>query len=292
VRDKQGNKWIGTDNGLVKYNGVNFTVLPSGFTTYYESISSLAIENDSVVLVGTGWGLSRFDGKGWAQFRIGNSGLPSDNIWDLYKDSLGITWIGTNSGGLAKVEGTEWTVYNTANSGMPVNDVISVAADKNHTVWIGTWNGGLASFSGEKWTIWNTSNSPLPSNIVYSVEIDHYGNKWIGTSAGLAIFNEDGIKGRNNLPENDIANTSSSIGRIYPNPVNGSAVVPVKIGSKGWVTLKLMTVCGQELLVLNDKKLHAGEHSFMLDSTGLAKGLYLCVLTTADGIIAERFIIN
>jgi hypothetical protein len=195
--DKQGNKWIGTDRGLAKFDGVNWTVYNasnSGLPTNW--IYAIAVDPQGNKWIGTYSGLVKFDGVRWTVYNTSNSGLPSDWVLAIAIDGQGNKWIGT-SGGLAKFDGVNWTVYETSNSGLPFDNILAIAIDEQGNKWIGTGNlllangKGLVKFDGVNWTVYTTSNSGLPFNNVHAIAIDEQGNKWIGTKGGLAKF--DGI---------------------------------------------------------------------------------------------------
>jgi len=69
VIDASDNKWIGTEEGLAKFDGVNWTVyntsnsgLPSN------SVSSIIIDASDNKWIGTGAGLAKFDDINWEIF--------------------------------------------------------------------------------------------------------------------------------------------------------------------------------------------------------------------------------
>jgi hypothetical protein len=211
--DGQGNKWIGTGNGLAKFDGENWIVYnTSNSGLPYDLVWSITIDRWGNKWIGTnspsGGGLAKFDGVNWTVYNTSNSGLPGFYVFAIAVDGQGNKWIGT-SGGLAKFDGVNWTVYNTSNSGLPYNYVQAIAIDGQGNTWIGTFGGGLAKFDGVNWTVYNTSNSGLPDNDVNVIAIDRWGNKWIGTSGrGLAKF--DGVNwtiynsSNSGLPDNNV----------------------------------------------------------------------------------------
>jgi len=194
ARDVNGDWWIGTDNGLAKFDGTNWTVYTSANSPLpRDDITCLAIDADGVKWIGVFMGgLFRYDGVDWTVYNTGNSGLPNDDFRSIAIDEDGNKWLGTNGGGLAKFDGMNWTVYNPSNSGLPGVSVSSIAFDANGHLWAGlcgwSYDNGLAKFDGNNWTVYNTGNSPLPSNCVRSVAIDMSENKWIGTYKGFARF--------------------------------------------------------------------------------------------------------
>jgi ligand-binding sensor domain-containing protein len=196
--DASGNKWIGTNGGLAKFDGVTWTVYTisnSGLPSNY--INSIAIDTSGNKWIGTSFGLAKFDGATWTVYNDTNSGLPEKYILSMAIDAGENLWIGTSHRGLAKFDGAAWTVYNDSISGLRYKGVWSIAIDGSGNPWIGTFFSGsslhtsvfgLAKFDGTAWRVYDTSNSGLPDNWVSSIAIDGSGNKWIGTNGGLAKF--------------------------------------------------------------------------------------------------------
>ncbi|MDD5530992.1 MAG: C10 family peptidase [bacterium] len=186
IEGMTGDKWIGTNGGLVTFDGTNWTVYDtsnSGLPDNY--VNTLGIQGNNI-WVGTYDGLAKFDGANWTVYDTSNSDLPSNNVSVLTIGESNI-WIGTSGSGLAKFDGTNWIVYDTINSDLPDNDVRSLAIEgTTGDVWVGTYWGGLAKFDGTNWTVFNTSNSGLPSNSVHSITAEN-GNIWVG-GLGLAKF--------------------------------------------------------------------------------------------------------
>ena len=93
VQTRDGYLWLGTDEGLARFDGYEFTVftkangdLPSN------SVTALAADTDGSVWIGTSNGLAHFrDGK-FQTYSI-RQGLPDNNISMLYEDHADTLWI-------------------------------------------------------------------------------------------------------------------------------------------------------------------------------------------------------
>jgi PAS domain S-box-containing protein len=156
LQDSQGFMWFGTQDGLNKYDGYNFTVYK------HDELDSHSL---------------------------------SDNwINSIYEDKLGTIWVGTDNGGLNKVERQtkQFTHYqhdpDNPNS-LGANRVLSIYEDKSHTLWIGTDSGGLNKFERQtqQFTHYthNTDDpNSLGNNTVLSIFEDKLGVFWIGTNGG------------------------------------------------------------------------------------------------------------
>lgn len=114
-----GDGWIGTNEGVVRTDGTNWTAYDSRNSglPYYD-ISSIAIDKNGDKWIGTYGGFAKFDGTTWTAYTTSNSGLPDNGVEAITTDVSGNEWIGTD-GGLAKFDGKTWIIYTTSNSGLP-----------------------------------------------------------------------------------------------------------------------------------------------------------------------------
>jgi Tol biopolymer transport system component len=184
AKDIDGDLWIGTDNGLAKFDGTNWIGYDRNNSPLPRNdISCLAIDAEGNKWIGVFMGgLIRFDGINWTVYDT-----PIDDFRSISIDSAGNKWIGGYAdGGLAKFDGTNWTVYNQDNSGLPGKWADCITIDADGDLWMGS--EGLVRFDGTNWTTYNEANSPLPSNRIRCLAIDTFGNKWIGTYKGFAKF--------------------------------------------------------------------------------------------------------
>ncbi len=107
IQDFQGYIWIGTDNGLVRFDGRNSTVFRPDPNDPYSVIDicfdALLETRDSMLLIGAIDGLSVYNPftkefTGYSVYRKGKSWFPVTKIVCLYEDSDGSIWIGTEDG--------------------------------------------------------------------------------------------------------------------------------------------------------------------------------------------------
>jgi len=107
IQDFQGYIWIGTDNGLVRFDGRNTTVFrPDRNDT--SSVIDLCINalyetHDSLMLIGALDGLSIYNPSSnsftdYSIYRKGKSWFPVTGIVCFYEDQDGSIWIGTENG--------------------------------------------------------------------------------------------------------------------------------------------------------------------------------------------------
>ncbi|MFA3783965.1 two-component regulator propeller domain-containing protein [Melioribacteraceae bacterium 4301-Me] len=170
IQDKKGYLWIGTANGLNRYDGYSFKV-------YY---------NDP----------------------LDSNSISDNGIFSLYEDKDGNIWIGTIMGYLNKFERKKEIFKkiklfdNLANDNpcksyefpFPFSrnnekSIMSIAEDKQGYLWIATWGMGLIRYDKKKNEILrfhknDNNNRHITSNRIKSVVVDSYGNIWAGSLGG------------------------------------------------------------------------------------------------------------
>ena len=202
--------WIGTDNGLYKYNIVsgkiiNHYIQQTGALTS-NKVFTLVLDNDSNIWVGTEGGglniLNTVTGK-FKYLLPGqeSNSLSSESIAAVYVDKENRKWIGTLKGGVDIIDPGKnrftTITHNPINPNSLVNNFVSAFyEDEKGRVWIGTDGGGFSIWNIQNNTFHNYRNIPgdvgsLSSNLVTSIKEDHEKNIWISTDgAGINKFNE------------------------------------------------------------------------------------------------------
>ena len=227
LQDSQGFMWFGTQDGLNKYDGYQFTVYKyNEFDSHSISdnfITSIYEDKSGILWVGTGnGGLNKYDQKTqqFTQYKLdpkNSNSLGSNRILSIYEDKLGTLWIGTGNGGLNKFDRNtkQFTryIHNPRKpDSLADNTVFSIHEDKLGTLWIGT-SGGLDKFNRETqqfthYTHDPTNSSSLSNNTVLLIYEDQLGKLWIGTNGGgINQFNYE--TGQFTHYTHDIANPNS-----------------------------------------------------------------------------------
>ncbi len=201
AKDNAGNLWIGTDYGIVKFDGTAFTIIDSSNSDLpVNEIRSIAFDKSGKMWVGTlQAGFSVFDGSSWINYNSQNSLLPDNQVRAIAFDTAGIAWLGT-SGGAVYQSDEGWIVYNIFNSPIGADNINDIHVDKNDVAWIGTVNGGISRKTGNVWNTYNNVNSGVSDNTINDLESDIFGNVWFATPAqSLGRFNGTNWFFRNNF---------------------------------------------------------------------------------------------
>ncbi|MDF9800824.1 signal transduction histidine kinase/ligand-binding sensor domain-containing protein/DNA-binding response OmpR family regulator [Catalinimonas alkaloidigena] len=159
-QDSEGFMWIGTANGLNKYDGYEFEVL-------------------------------RYDPND------PKHSLRHNQISDIYEDREGRLWVTTSGGGFHEVD--KHTGKVTRHEIMPLssfewNYLMSIYEDQDDNLWVCGF-GGLALFDREteEFTQYPAPGNPTSGKApaVFSIARDSANRMWAGTSSGLYQFHQE-----------------------------------------------------------------------------------------------------
>ena len=93
--DRQGNLWLGTRKGLVRWKDGKLTTYPTANGLSDNHITSLLEDRQKNLWVGTeNGGLNRLSGERWSSFGVTEK-LSSNSVLKIYEDREGSLWVGT-----------------------------------------------------------------------------------------------------------------------------------------------------------------------------------------------------
>ncbi|HEY3382243.1 MAG TPA: two-component regulator propeller domain-containing protein [Vicinamibacterales bacterium] len=184
TQTRDGYIWAGTQEGLLRFDGMRFTVYDKSNTPAIHSndVGALLETRDGALWIATNGGLVRLKDDVFTGFTM-RDGLVNDWTYSLAEAPDGALWIGTSGGGVSCFKNGRFTSYTTKN-GLPHDMVSSIVVTTDGVVWMAT-GAGLTRFSNGALTVYGTRDG-LPSTNVRRLMIDTDGSLWIGTSGGLA----------------------------------------------------------------------------------------------------------
>jgi ligand-binding sensor domain-containing protein/serine phosphatase RsbU (regulator of sigma subunit) len=243
-QDQEGFLWIGTWEGLFRYDGNDFKGyfhIPEDTTSLLGNLVSFTHEDRE----GTLWfgtlasgnrpGLNRYDRKTDTFTRFAydsGSGLNT-----IYEDREGTLWVGTQDRGLNRFDpasGTfiPFTPDSNDAAGLGRSDVRAIYEDRTGTLWLGVGHagavrGGLVRFERDSQAFTHFTHDPGDPNsigpgTVSALLQDSEGRFWIGTSEG-------------DLCRTDLSEETFSCNRLNPDVENSISKIHEDGSGMLWV---------------------------------------------------------
>ena len=188
TQTRDGHLWVGTKEGLARFNGVEFTVFNEGNVSEMSnaSITALLEGPDGSLWIGTdGGGLVRMKDGRFQRYQ-GEAGLVSKRIKSLRLGPDGSLWI-ASTGGVNRFKEGRMSGF-TDQQGLLSKTVRAMAVDRTGTVRIGTAKG-INVLRDETITV-DPSRGRLKSNSIRALYEDRAGGFWIATNAELECQRE------------------------------------------------------------------------------------------------------
>lgn len=225
--------WLGTEGGLVRFDGVQFVIYDKKAPANLKSESinclfeSIGQDGKSDLWIGTDDGLVRRRGDVFDSFGAAD-GLPSNTIWSVFQDRAGTLWAVTPDG-LARYRNGAFQPLPLAGG---IANAKSVAEAPDGSFWIGT-RRGLEHFDARSGRIMNgkAAGYPLlPSAEIQAVAATVDGRIWAGTRTGLYWLDPATTASPAlllGLPSYEITSfTNARDGSLWIGTAKGAAVVP------------------------------------------------------------------
>jgi len=176
LQDKKGWVWIGTSQGVCRFDGYRFTVFKND-------------PDDSTSLKG-------------------------NLVRTIFEDHLGQLWIGTENGGLNRFdrekERFQQLFYQGDQAPLRNVSVASIQEDSLGNLWVGTENNLFRIDKSGRLTSISPSNIPGFSEFFRVIRFDSAGRIWLGTNRGLHLYHPE-----TNLVETVKINDAGSIDEIW-----------------------------------------------------------------------------
>lgn len=193
-QDAQGFLWVGTHEGLARYDGYEFRTFrfdPRDEHSLSDNVVTRITETpDGELWVATLNGLNRFDRRSERFIRVGHGHAGPDRLYALQSDGHGGLWIGCERG-LTRLDLASGTAVSFGPAEhMAEGEVRDLALAGDGTLWVAAFGGGLARRDPAtgRFDVIAASPGGLPENRVSALALDG-DTLWIGTrSQGVATL--------------------------------------------------------------------------------------------------------
>ncbi|MEK9137221.1 MAG: T9SS type A sorting domain-containing protein, partial [Bacteroidota bacterium] len=196
---------------------------------------------------------------------------------------------------LAAGSSTAGVLLRSTNRGTTWSNVLDAAIDRLDTsassVVMFAGGRGIvhkSTNSGSTWTIYNNS---LPQSTVSQIVQDtnsdtlYIATRGAGVIKLFAPFTVD-------VPLSDpVEPASFRLEQNYPNPFNPRTTISFSILHSSFITLRVFDVLGREVATLVNEEMKPGSYQRVFDGSGLASGVYLYRLHTANSVQTKKLLL-
>lgn len=225
-QDDEGNIWLGTFNGLDKYNKssgkfIHYSSDNSGLS--HSSVWCIEKDKQGTLWIGTYFGGVNYINPEYSIYNRyeystkENQGLSSPIVGRMVEDNKRNLWIATEGGGINYLGRTtnsfKWFIKKSGKANtLSHNNIKALFFDgPKNTLWIGTHTGGLNKYNiaEDRVTVYKSeqgNDSTLPSDIIRDIEEYTPDTLVIATQNGICLFSKTSGKCRqllNDLPERE-----------------------------------------------------------------------------------------
>ncbi|MFY0527700.1 two-component regulator propeller domain-containing protein [Archangium gephyra] len=236
AQTRDGYLWVATWEGLVRFDGLHFTVYDKRNTPELreEFIQALAEDLAGTLWVGTARGLLSYREGRFQEVEL-EPGPGEVEVLALAPGGDGGVWVGT-ANGLFHVRDGRARRYGTS-EGLPAARVAALLRDQRGVLWVGTARGLVRLSEGQVEPVRLPGSSGRSA--VRALLEGQDGSLWVGTEAGLVRLHEGRVRlltPRDGLPGDKV--------RALAEDRDGNLWVGVEEGGLARLTEGTFTVLG------------------------------------------------
>ncbi len=196
AQDSQGRIWIGAyQRGLIRFDERTGTLKSHYFgnSSMSRDIRGILPNNDGTLWLATSAGLVLFNTEN-ESFEVldRSTGLPSQMLRALIRDSDGRIWVSTADNGAFLFDPeTRKSIHYHAQNGLPSNHIrtVFIDPDDRDVIWFGSETAGLIRYRKGEFASIGIAEG-LPDKVVHSIQQGPLGWLWISTNSGVVRINK------------------------------------------------------------------------------------------------------
>ena len=189
VIDRNGVKWIATDNGVSEFDGKSWISYSSENYFNSKKVHSAAVDKDNVKWFAARNTVVSYDNQKWQEYREPYN-EKSMNLISVCADSSGVIWFGSEHKGVASFNGNEWSYYDDFEDLYNLT-FYTIDVDEHNVKWFGIFDGRLISYDGIEWaeqTVVEDTNARI-----YDLAVEKNNGLWAATNQGLYHVNNGSL---------------------------------------------------------------------------------------------------
>jgi len=282
--DSENNMWIGTQDGIAKYDGNNWTVYDytNSPLQYVPDIYTMSIDNSNNLWFGHYYGMGRLSDTTWSFW---GEESPFNYITTIKHHKNGSVWVTPEWGRLINLTSdTSWIEYPFLV--FPKSWNFQFTIDTNGVIWFQEFAspGKIVVYNGSTFIELNVPFSGFKS--IYS---DRNNNKWFGINGYIVKYSGDFPT---SIKDNDFSIPKDFLlSQNFPNPFNPSTTIIYSIKDAGFVNIKVFDVIGQEVAELVNEEKQAGVYQIDFNADNLPSGIYIYRIQSGNYSAVKKMIL-
>jgi ligand-binding sensor domain-containing protein/signal transduction histidine kinase len=188
TQTKEGYLWLGTQHGLVRFDGLEFKVVPIDLPQAQgEDLRMISRADDGRVLFAVRFGgFGGYDGQKFSAVEDFETIPPGLNGNVIFQSRRGDIWTGADLGLHCSVKGKSGASFSDSSIGI----ILALCEDPAGRIWAGSVERGLFYWSDGKLN--RVEDPALSKQNIFAVAADRSGQIWVGTGQGLRCYDAQG----------------------------------------------------------------------------------------------------
>jgi hypothetical protein len=155
------------------------------------------------------------------------------------------------------------------------DEQLSINDINEQTIQVKFWDSDINT-----WVELSNAFVNISTNTI-SFSSDRLGNFYILTGDSPTGINDESV----------LVITDFMLEQNYPNPFNPTTAIKYQIPELSFVTLKIFSLLGEEIITLVNEKIEAGSYEVEFDATNLPSGIYFYKLQTPNFTQTKKMIL-